>query len=788
MFKNYFTVAWRHLLKNRQFTGLNLVGLSTGLACTLLIWLWVQDERSVDRFHKNDDHLFQVMEHRSHSGGITTSAETPALLDETLTMLMPEVASATVTTPPSWFPSVVLSVGDENVKGAGLFAGKDYFKVFTYPLISGNPNEALAHKDGIVISEQLAMRLFPNTTEVIGKPVSWQIFQIKKSSIVTGVFKGTPANSSIQFDFLLSFEAFKEIMGMQGGMDSGGPFYTYVVLKEGTQVTAFNDKLSSFMKSRSNGNQRRMFLKPYGENYLYGDYENGVQSGGRIAYVRLFSLIAIFILVMACINFMNLSTAKAAGRMKEMGIRKTIGAGRLSLVVQYLAESFLLALAAMLLALLMVLFFLPTFNHITGKELAIAIDTRFVLTLLCMVLITGCLAGSYPAFYLSGFHPVAVLKGKVSPVTGALWARKGLVIFQFTLSVIFIVAVWVVYRQIAFIQSHKTGYDKEQVICFEAEGKVPAGMEAFLTEIRKIPGVINASGMVGNVLGGPSDLGNRWQWNGVEETTPFRCFQASYGMIETLGIEMKEGRSFSAAYRMDTTAIIFNEAAIRVMGIKDPVGKVIRLNGADRQIIGVTKDFHFQSLHEAIKPSFFQLDFQCNTVMVKINRAREKEVIDRLKTFYTTFNPGFPFDYKFLDEEYQAQYLAEQRVAVLSRYFAGLAVLISCLGLFGLASYTAERKRKEIGIRKVLGATVSQVVLLLSKDFLRAVGIALCIAIPLAWWIMHDWLNGFAWHISLSIDIFLVTGIAVILLTVLTVSFQAVHAAMANPAKSLDTA
>lgn len=788
MFKNYFTVAWRHLLKNRQFTGLNLVGLSTGLACTLLIWLWVQDERSVDRFHKNDDHLFQVMEHRSHSGGITTSAETPALLDETLTMLMPEVASATVTTPPSWFPSVVLSVGDENVKGAGLFAGKDYFKVFTYPLISGNPNEALAHKDGIVISEQLAMRLFPNTTEVIGKPVSWQIFQIKKSSIVTGVFKGTPANSSIQFDFLLSFEAFKEIMGMQGGMDSGGPFYTYVVLKEGTQVTAFNDKLSSFMKSRSNGNQRRMFLKPYGENYLYVDYENGVQLGGRIAYVRLFSLIAIFILVMACINFMNLSTAKAAGRMKEMGIRKTIGAGRLSLVVQYLAESFLLALAAMLLALLMVLFFLPTFNHITGKELAIAIDTRFVLTLLCMVLITGCLAGSYPAFYLSGFHPVAVLKGKVSPVTGALWARKGLVIFQFTLSVIFIVAVWVVYRQIAFIQSHKTGYDKEQVICFEAEGKVPAGMEAFLTEIRKIPGVINASGMVGNVLGGPSDLGNRWQWNGVEETTPFRCFQASYGMIETLGIEMKEGRSFSAAYRMDTTAIIFNEAAIRVMGIKDPVGKVIRLNGADRQIIGVTKDFHFQSLHEAIKPSFFQLDFQCNTVMVKINRAREKEVIDRLKTFYTTFNPGFPFDYKFLDEEYQAQYLAEQRVAVLSRYFAGLAVLISCLGLFGLASYTAERKRKEIGIRKVLGATVSQVVLLLSKDFLRAVGIALCIAIPLAWWIMHDWLNGFAWHISLSIDIFLVTGIAVILLTVLTVSFQAVHAAMANPAKSLDTA
>ena len=785
MLKNYFTVAWRHLLRNRQFTLLNLAGLSTGLACTLLIWLWVQDELSVDRFHKNDDHLFQVMEQRRHSGGITTSGETPALLDETLTRLMPEVASATVTTPPSWFPRVVLTADDKNVKGAGLFAGKDYFKVFTYPLISGNPNEALAHMDGIVISEQLAMRLFSNTAQVVGKPVTWQIDKIKRTSIVTGIFKGTPANSSIQFDFLLSFEAFKDLMNIHS-MDSGGPFYTYVVLKEGTQVAAFNDKLSAFMKDRSNGNERRMFLKRYGEHYLYGDYENGTQSGGRITYVRLFSLIAIFILVMACINFMNLATAKAAGRMKEMGIRKTIGAGRLSLIVQYLAESLLLVLAAMLLALLMVLFFLPTFNHITGKVLAITVDARFVLTLLCIVMITGCLAGSYPAFYLSGFHPVAVLKGKVNHVTGALWARKGLVIFQFTLSVVFIVAVWVVYRQIAFIQSHKTGYDKEQVICFEAAGKVPAGMNAFLTEIRQIPGVVNASSMVGNVLGAPS-LGTSWQWNGIEETTPFRCFQVNYGMIETLGIEMKAGRSFSTAYGMDTAAIIFNETAIKTMGIKDPVGKVIRFSGTDRQIIGVTKDFHFQSLHETIKPLFFQLDFQCNTVMVKINTTREKEVIDRLKAFYTIFNPGFPLDYKFLDEDYQAQYQAEQRVAVLSRYFAGLAVLISCLGLFGLASFTAEKKRKEIGIRKVLGATVSQVVLLLSKEFLRAVGMSLCIAMPLAGWIMHDWLNGFAWHISLGIDIFLVTGIAMILLTLLTVSFQAVHAAMANPAKSLDT-
>ncbi len=785
MFKNYLTVAWRHLLKNRQFTLLNLVGLSTGLAATVLIWLWVQDERSVDRFHENDQQLFQVMEHRTNNGAINTSAETAPLLDKFLAASMPEVKQATTTTPPFWFPRVPLTTGTDNIHGAGLFAGKDYFQVFTYPLISGDKQTALNDKNGIVLSEKLAMRLFHSTEGIIGKAVYWQLDQTRRTSMVTGVFKGTPANSSLQFDFVLPFDTFKSIMNMNDNLSSGGPFHTYLVLKEGISVEKFNEKLSAFMKSHSNGNPRKMFLKPYGDNYLYGNYENGVQTGGRISYVRLFSIIAIFILVIACINFMNLSTAKAAGRMKEMGIRKTIGAGRHTLIIQYLAESLLLVFVAMLLALLLVISLLPAFNQITGKQLSIVIDTRLVITLLGIVLVTGCLAGAYPAFYLSGFKPVAVLKGKLNNLTGAQWARKGLVIFQFTLSIVFIVAVLVVYRQIAFIQSHKTGYDKEQVIYFDVEGKVPGAMPAFLAAVKEIPGVINASSMVGNVLGGPTG-GNRWQKDGVDQVTLFRPFMVNYGMIETLGIEMKEGRSFSPAYGMDTAKIIFNEAAIAAMGIKDPIGKTLRFDGVDRQIIGVAKNFHFQSLHEAVKPLFFKLDFMNNTVMVKIDPAAEKGAIDKLKAFYTAYNPGFPFDYKFLDEDYQAQYNAEKRVAALSKYFAGLAVLISCLGLFGLASFTAEKKRKEIGIRKVLGATVSQVVLMLSKEFLRAVGIALCIAMPLSWWIMHNWLAGFALHIPLGMDIFLLTGLSMILITITTVSFQAVNAAIANPVESLD--
>jgi len=785
MIKNYLTVAWRHLLKNRQFTILNLVGLSTGLAATVLIWLWVQDERSVDRFHENDQQLFQVMEHRTNSGAINTSAETAPLLDNFLTASMPEVKLAATTTPASWFPRVPLTTGTNNIHGAGLFAGKDYFQVFTYPLISGDKLTALNDKNGIVLSEKLAMRLFHSTEDIIGKAVYWQLDQTRRTSMVTGVFKGTPANSSIQFDFILPFDAFKTIMNMSDNLSSGGPFHTYLVLKERVSVEKFNEKLSAFMKSHSNGNPRNMFLKPYRDNYLYGNYENGVQTGGRISYVRLFSLIAIFILVIACINFMNLSTAKAAGRMKEMGIRKTIGAGRHTLIIQYLAESLLLVFVAMLLALLLVVSLLPAFNQITGKTLSIEIDTRLITTLLGIVLVTGCLAGSYPAFYLSGFKPVAVLKGKLNNLTGTQWARKGLVIFQFTLSIVFIVAVLVVYRQIAFIQSHKTGYDKDQVIYFDVEGKVPGAMPAFLTAVRDIPGVINASGMVGNVLGGPTG-GNRWQRDGIDQVTLFRPFMVNYGMIETLGIEMKEGRSFSPAYGMDTAKIIFNEAAIAAMGIKDPVGKTVRFDGVDRQIIGVAKNFHFQSLHEEVKPLFFMLDFMNTTVMVKIDPAAEKGAIDKLKAFYSAYNPGFPFDYKFLDEDYQAQYIAEKRVAALSKYFAGLAVLISCLGLFGLASFTAEKKRKEIGIRKVLGATVSQVVLLLSKEFLRAVGIALCIAMPLSWWIMHHWLAGFALRIPLGMDIFLITGLSMIVITITTVSFQAVNAAIANPVKSLD--
>jgi len=790
MLSNYLKIAWRNLWKNRQFTFLNLAGLSTGLACAILIYLWVYDELTFDRFHKNDRQLYQVMENLQHTEGVSTTPETAPLLAEAIAGTMPEVEYATVTTPPSWFPKVALSAGDKTIKACGLFAGKDYFNIFSYPLVYGHPNNVLADKQGIVISEKLASALFHTTENLIGRSLVWQVDSIKRYAVITGVFQGTPANSSVQFDFALPFSTFKDMMGITGSLNSqnsNGPFLTYLVLKKGAHAASFNISLSHFMKGISKGISRSLFLKPYAENYLYGNYENGVQSGGRITYVKLFSLIALFIIIIACINFMNLSTAKAAARMKEMGVRKAIGAGRRTLIFQYLGESMLVTFLALAIALLLVALLLPTFNDITGKQLSIRIDSTLVLSLLGITLMTGLLAGSYPALYVSGFNVVAVLKGKLHNTAGELWVRKGLVVFQFALSVIFVVAMLVMYRQIAYVQTRNPGYDKDHVIYFEADGKIPANTMAFLAEARKMPGVINAASMVGSLPGGAPSIGIPWTKNGQDETIMFRPFLATYDLIETLGIQMAAGRTFSREYSTDASKIILNEAAIKTMGITDPVGKVITFGGRETEIIGVTKNFHFQSFHEMVKPLFFQLEYRGGTVMVKLRAGMEKQVITNLSALYKTYNPGFSFDYKFLDETYQAQYVSEKRVAALSRYCAGLALLISCLGLSGLIAFTAERRRKEIGIRKVLGATVGNVVMMLSKDFLKSVLIAVLAATPLAWWAMHQWLDGFAYHIRMRADVFLLAGGCMVLITLLTISFQAVKAALANPASSLST-
>jgi hypothetical protein len=482
---------------------------------------------------------------------------------------------------------------------------------------------------------------------------------------------------------------------------------------------------------------------------------------------------------------MNLSTARASRRVKEVGMKKAVGAKRSTLVLQYLSESTIIALFSLAISILLVILFLPQFNIIVGKQLTLNTDKNFLVALAGIVAFTGIIAGSYPAFYLSKFNPVIVLKGKVSNLTGQAWARRGLVIFQFTLSIILIVSVWVVYQQIRFIQTKNLGYDKDNILMFGAEGQVDKNKETFIAEIQKIPGVIKASSSGHDMTGhNGGTYGIEWPGKNQEDRTEFENIPAYYDLIEMLGIELKEGRTFSRDFA-DSTSIIFNEAAIDFMGMTDPVGKTVKLWGREMQIVGVTKDFHFESLHDQVKPAFFWLAPYGSNIMVKVEAGREQEVIAELEKFYTEFNPGFPFAYHFLDEDYQALYVAEQRVSVLSKYFAGLAILISCLGLFGLASFTAERRIKEIGIRKVLGSSDFAIVRLLSADFTRMVLMAIVIALPVSYFVTQKWLDNFVFKIELEWWFFAGAGISALLIAWFTVGMLTVKASRVNPTECL---
>jgi ABC-type antimicrobial peptide transport system permease subunit len=743
----------------------------------------------MDKFNQKDGQLYQVMENAKISSGIVTQPWTPDPLAEALAKEVPEVEYAASVIPPKFFGKIPISTEDKKFKAIGQFASKNFFNIFSYHLIQGDKNQVLTAANSVVISKQLALRFFGTTQNVVGKSLDYELLIPHNQCVITGIFDKVPQNSSEQFDFVVSsgmWVALCNFMHSQLNWDNHNPC-TYVILKKGTDISRFNNKISGFIKSKLSYSNVTLFARPYSSGYLYNKYENGVQAGGRIEYVNLFSIIAIFILLIACINFMNLSTAKASRRIKEVGIRKAVGAPRKSLIFQYMGESMLMSLLSMLLAVVLVELLIPEFNIITAKQLSVHFDTNLILCFLGMSLFTGLIAGSYPALYLSGFNPVAILKGKFNSSIGEQWARKGLVIFQFTLSVIFIAAVLVVFKQMQFIQTKNLGFNKDNIIYFDKEGKMREHQDAFLTELKKIPGVVNASSVSQKFIGlNSSTIGLNWEGKNPKDVVQFTTININYDMIQTLGIEMKAGRTFSKNFGSDTTAIIFNEAAINIMGLKDPIGKVINLWGQNVHIIGVTKDFNFESLHENVKPAFFILHPERTmTIMAKITAGMENESINKIQALYQYYNPGFPFDYKFLDEDFQTQYVSEQRVSLLSRYFAGIAIIISCLGLFGLAAFTAERRRKEIGIRKVLGSSDFSIVYLLSRDFTKLVLAAIVIALPAAYLITKYWLDSFAYRINLEPWYFGTAGLSALLITWLTVGFQAIKAATANPVKSI---
>ncbi|ATP56433.1 transporter permease [Pedobacter ginsengisoli] len=790
MFKHHLLLIYRNFKRYKSSFFINLIGLSAGLSCALLIYLWVNNEMQIDRFH--NERLYQVIQNEHLTDGVQTVEGTPGILAETMAKELREVETAVATSPGFWLGQSKVSANHKPaIKAAGKFAGPDFFKVFSYPLITGNKNEVLKGKKTVVISESIARKLF-NSTDVVGKEMVWSNTEMEAENhaIISGVFKDTGANSSEQIDFLVSYDV---LLGPEG--NSGyrkwtnyGPS-TFVILKKDADPVLFNTKIKDYLKTKG-VKDYTLFIRPFAESYLHNQFENGKVAGGRIAYVKLFSLIAISILIIACINFMNLSTAKASRRSKEVGIKKVMGAPRGSLILQYLSESMLLTIIAVFISLLAVELMLPQFNQITGKHLILQFSPALIFAIIGVTIFTGLLSGSYPALYLSGLKPSTALKGKLQLTAAALLTRQGLVVFQFAFSAILIVAVLIIYKQIEYIQESNPGYKKDNVLYFETNGKLRNNIDFVIDEVKKIDGVANASSIDRELLGDLSYTLGEFGWEGrnPKEVIKFQRADVNAGFIETLGIKMAAGRSFSKQYGADTSNIIINEAGIKAMRLKDPVGKIFKLWGNDMQIIGIIKDFHFESLHRKVGPMFIRYKpTHTNRIMVKIKAGKIKPVLEELQKFNTKYNPEYTFDYKFLDQDFQAQYMAETRVAILSRYFALLAIVISCLGLFGLTTFAAEKRFKEIGIRKILGASEFNVIYILSKDFTKPVLISILIALPVGYLLGKNWLNSFAYRIDLKLWFFIVSGFLAFIISLATVFFQALRAAKMSPIEAIKT-
>ncbi|GAB4031775.1 ABC transporter permease [Spirosoma gilvum] len=785
MIRNYVTVAFRNLIRNKAFSIINITGLALGMASSLFILLWVQDERSVDAFHANGNYLYQVYERQYFDGRTEAAYETQGLLASELKRVIPEVeyASGLEETYPFTF-----QVGDKVAKLEGTFAGADFFRMFSYPLLQGNPTTALEATNGIAISRRMADQFFGNPEQAIGKAIR---YESKEDLTVTAVFENLPANSSQQFDFLRTWQAYVRDNGWVNNWGNYNPA-TFIQLRPEADPVKVEAKIKAFTyryKPKNKNLIEELALQPYPEKYLHSTFKNGQLDGGRIEYVRLFSFVAVFILLIACINFMNLATARSSKRAKEVGVRKAIGAARSSLIGQFVGEAVLLTFFAMLLALTLVMVILPAFNTLTGKQLALPFSQPiFWFTLLSLLVLTGFISGSYPALFLSALNPVRVLKGTLRFSPGATNFRKGLVVFQFGLSILLVAGMIVMYRQVEYIQTKNIGFNRENLIYMPLEGELGKKYALFKEEVSQMPGVLTVSRMRGTptlILHHTGDFA----WPGKDPNQPvkFADETVGYDLVKTMGLTLKEGRDFSKSFGTDSVGFLVNETALAKMGYKTGLNQPLSWGSRQGKIIGVLKDFHFNSMHQAIDPLVIRLDEtrDWGTILVRTQAGKTKEALASMEKVCQQLNPNFPFTYQFSDQEFTKLYRSEQMVSQLANYFAILAIFISCLGLFGLATFTAEQRTKEIGVRKVLGASVGSVVTLLSKDFLKPVFIAILITTPIAWYVMSRWLADFAYKVDLSWWIFALAGGLATIIALLTVSFQSIKAALMNPVKSL---
>ncbi|HTD92493.1 MAG TPA: ABC transporter permease [Chitinophagaceae bacterium] len=785
MIKNYFKVAFRNLLRKKGFSIINISGLAIGMASAILIFLWIQSEASYDQFHKNKDRIYEAWNRASFSGELNCWNTTPKVLARTLERDLPEVERAVRV---NWGSNFLFSVGDKRITRVGNMVDSGFLQMFTFPLLEGDPKTALNDMHSIVLTEKLAKSLF-GSEPAMGKMIK---LDNKNNFTVTGILKDIPHNTRFDFEYLLPW-SYLRYRGDDDENWGNNSTRTYVMLKPSATLASVAPKIKVIKQKYSKEDTKwEMFIYPLERWRLYSRFSNGKEDGGRITFVKLFGTIAGFILLIACINFMNLSTARSEKRAKEVGIRKVVGAGKGSLIAQFIGESIIIAFIAGIVALLIVQLSLPGYNHLTDKKLSIDYGSVwFWLTGLGFVVFTGVLAGSYPAFFLSSFQPVQVLKGTHKKVAALITPRKVLVILQFTFAIILIICTIIVKQQIDYAQDRDSGYDKNNLVYHFFTGDIEKNSSLIRNELLNSGAAVSVTKVSAPLTESWSDgWGQEWEGKDPEDKTDFHRYSEDEGLGKTAGLQFIMGRDFDLKkFPTDSTAMIINEAALKVIKFKEPLGKVIKDNGIDWRIVGVIKDFILTSPYEPTHPMLISgCKYGSQCLLMKLNPQKNTaKSLDIAQAIFKKYNPEYPFDYKFVDEEYARKFENEKRTGTLAALFAGLTIFISCLGLFGLATYMAENRVKEIGVRKVLGASVTGITVLLSKDFLKLVFISLLIAVPFAWWGMYKWLQDYPYRVPIQWWVFVMAGVMSILIALLTVSYESIKAALTSPVKNLRT-
>jgi putative ABC transport system permease protein len=789
MIKNYMKIAFRNLIKHKAFSLINISGLAIGMACCLLIIIFVQDELSYDKFNARADRIYRMTSEENRRGVI---ANYPLVFSGVPCALQNDYSEVLNFVRFDPRLNVLINSGDKKFYEERLFyADASVFEVFTFPLVKGDPDTALKEPYSIVLTEKMAEKYFGS-----GDPMSQTLMIDNEHDYkITGILKKIPRNSHIKFDFLASM-ATLEAQDPRYGKLWAWNCYSYLLLPEGFSYLDLEKKFPDFIRRHRGEKAVEAYtfsLQPLTSIHLHSHLAYEIEANGDIRYVYIFSAIAFFILLIACINFMNLSTARSANRAKEVGVRKVLGADRIRLTKQFLGESLFLSLTALPVAAALVELFLPAFNVMTGKELRIDYFGNSVvfIGLIGILLFVGIVSGSYPAFFLSTFRPSEVLKGKLRAGTGSSLFRKVLVVVQFTISIILIAGTIIIYTQLDFIRNKKLGFDKEQVVVMPvSRSGIGQNFEAFKRELLQNPGIESVCGSTSL----PSLLPTRSVFipEGVEEgeRLPLRNVLVDYDFIKTFGMEIIEGRDFSRDFATDMKeAFIINETARKEFGWDSAVGKrLIDLDGPKGHVVGVVKDFHFRSKHQKIEPLILSLlpsSRYVYFVSVKIKSSNLRDTLNFLKDRWQAFSPGWPFDYFFLDDNFDRLYKSEDRLRQVFLTFTFLAIFIACLGLFGLAAFSAEQRTKEIGIRKVLGATVSNILILISREFTKWILVANLIAWPIAYFAMHRWLQNFAYRVSIGWWVFIAAALLALGVALFTVGFQAVKAALANPSDAL---